>query len=242
MAGHSKWAQIKRQKGVTDKKRGALFSKLSAAITIAARGGSDPETNFQLRLAIDKAKQANMPKDNIERAIDRATGAGGVAIEEIMFEAYGPGGSAFLIETATDNRNRSVGEIRATLNKYNGKLAESGSVSYLFNKLGQLIITEKNLDEAELAAIEAGAQEIERLGSELFVYTAPTELEQVRRELDKANIESNEVSFEWQAINPIKLEDRDTAKKIITLLENLEDLADVNRVFGNFEIDETLLD
>ncbi len=242
MAGHSKWAQIKRQKGVADVKRGALFAKLASAITIAARGGADPEMNFQLRIAIDKAKAANMPKDNIERAIERASGAGGVTMEEIMFEAYGPGGTAFLIETATDNRNRTVGEIRAVLNRADGKLAETGSVAYLFKKFGQIIFEKLNPDEVELAAIDAGAVEIEHDDGQVFVYTDPKELEAVRKNLENIGFVSHDVGFEWQPTGMVPIADKEIAQKVVRLAEALEDLDDVTRVSGNFQIDPKLLD
>lgn len=242
MAGHSKWAQIKRQKGVADQKRGALFAKLATAITIAAHNGTDPEMNFQLRIAVDKAKAANMPKDNIERAIERASGAGSTAMVEILFEAYGPGATAFLIETTTDNRNRTVGEIRAVLNRTDGKLAESGSVAYLFKKFGQIIFEKLNPDEVELAAIDAGAAEIEHEDGQVFVYTDPKELETVRKNLERAGFLSNDVGFEWQPTATVPIADKEIAEKVIRLAEALEDLDDVTRVSGNFYIDAKLLD
>jgi len=241
MAGHSKWAQIKRQKGVTDQKRGAAFAKLANGITVAARNGTDPEMNFQLRIAIDKAKAANMPKDNIERAIERAKGSSGSSMEEILFEAYGPGGTALIIETATDNRNRTVGDVRATLNKFGGKLAESGSVGYLFKKLGQIIFEKLNPDEVELAAIDAGAVDIEHDDGQVFVYTDQKELEAVRKTLENIGFISNEISFEWQPITTIKIDDEQIAQKVLKLSEMLEELDDVVRVSGNFDIDKELL-
>jgi len=242
MAGHSKWAQIKRQKGVADQKRGALFSKLARAITIAAKNGPDPEMNFQLRMAIDTAKQANMPKENIDRAIEKVTGAGAEAIEDIIYEAYGPGGTAFIIETATDNRNRAVGEIKAVLTRNGGKLAESGSVSYLFKKVGQIVLGGVDLDEAELAAIDAGAQDIERGEKELFVYTAANELERVRKNLESAGFASNEVSLEWLPNSPVPVSDKETAEKVLRLSELLEEIEDVSKVYGNFDIEGSLLE
>lgn len=238
MAGHSKWAQIKRQKGVADQKRGALFAKLASAITIAARNGADPEMNFQLRIAIDKAKAANMPKDNIERAVERASGAGGALMEEITFEAYGPGGTAFLIETATDNRNRTVGEIRAVLNKFGGKLAETGSVAYLFKKFGQIVFEKLNPDEVELAAIDAGAMEVEHEGGQVFIYTEPKELEAVRKNMENLGFVSHDIGFEWQPTKSVPIIDSAAAQKVLKLAEALEDLDDVTRVSGNFELPE----
>lgn len=235
MAGHSKWAQIKRGKGVADQKRSAVFSKLASGISIAARQGTDPEMNFQLRIAIDKAKAANMPKDNIERAIERAKGAGGSGLEEIIFEAYGPAGTAFIIETATDNRNRTIGDVRAVLNKYGGKLAEAGSVGYLFKKRGLIILSEAN-EAAELAAIEAGAEDFSELDGKLFVYTAPTELENVRQKLQTATFVPSEISFELEPTVTIPISDPDLAKKVIKLSETLDEVDDVTNVASNFEI------
>jgi len=242
MAGHSKWAQIKRQKGVADARRSAVFGKLANAITIAARNGTDPEMNFQLRIAIDRAKAANMPKDNIERAIDRAKGAGANALEEITFEAYGPGGTAFIIEAATDNRNRTVGEIRATLNKFDGKMAETGSVGYLFKRRGLIVLKATDIEVAELAAIEAGAEDFESTGDELYLYTDPKELESVRQNLRAAGFEPQEVSFEQTALTTIPLEDPTTAQRAINLSEALEEIDDVTAVHSNFDLKADLVE
>jgi len=236
MSGHSKWSQIKRQKGVADSKRSAAFGKLGSAITVAARAGADPEMNFQLRIAVDKARAANMPKDNIERAIERAKGVGANALEEIIFEAYGPGGTAFIIESATDNRNRTIGEIRAALNKYDGKLAESGAVGYLFKKLGLIIAPAGAEPETtELSAIEAGAADVDIQDDQVYVTTEPTELETVRRNLAQAGIESNEISFEWQPTASITL-DQTATEKAMKLYEALDSIEDVTKVSSNFEI------
>lgn len=238
MSGHSKWSQIKHQKGAADAKRSAAFGKLAAAVTIAARGGADPAMNFQLRIAVDKAKAANMPKDNIDRAIDRATGAGAGGLEEILFEAYGPSGTAFLIETATDNRNRTISEIRAVLNKYDGKLAESGSVGYLFKKRGQIVLETADIEAAELAAIDAGAQDVEADGTTVFIYTDPKELEVVRRNL--TGLETSEVSFEYHPTSTVPVTDEKLAEKIIKLSEALEEIADVTKVSSNFDVPDNL--
>lgn len=236
MSGHSKWASIKRQKGVADAKRGATFAKLAKAITVAARNGVDPEMNFQLRIAVDKAKAANMPKDNIERAIDRVKGPGAAALEEVVFEGYGPGGTAFLIETATDNRNRTVGEIRAALNKNGGKLAESGSVGYLFKKRGQIILDNVNAEEAELAAIDAGAEDVEAEGVSVFVYTDPKELQAVRKNLETAGFASNEIGFEFHPLSTIPITDQGATEKVMRLSEMLDDIDDVTNVHSNVDI------
>jgi YebC/PmpR family DNA-binding regulatory protein len=239
MSGHSKWAQIKRQKGAADQKRGATFSKLSNLITLAARNGSDPNMNFQLRMAVDQAKAANMPNDNIKRAIERATGVGANALENILFEAYGSGGIAFLIESATDNRNRATSEIRAILNKYDGKLAQAGSVAYLFRQRGLLTyeVEQSKVEELELSAIEAGADDVcqEQIG--VFVYTNPKELDQVRQYLEGVGFKSANLELIWEPISTITV-DKEKADKLITVSQLLEDLDDVTRVFSNFEIDQ----
>lgn len=237
MSGHSKWASIKRAKGVTDQKRGVTFSKLANLITLAARNGADPSMNFQLRMAIDQAKAANLPNDNIKRAIDRASGVGANAIENILFEAYGPDGIAFLIESATDNRNRATGDIRAILNKMGGKLAESGAVSYLFKHRGLLIYAtpEDKVEELELAAIEAGAEDINQDNGKVLVYTNPKELDQVRKNLADQGYTSEEMELTWEPTSTIQVEN-DKGEKLIKLSEMLEDLDDVNRVSSNFDI------
>lgn len=238
MSGHSKWASIKRSKGVADSKRSAVFSKLSSGITIAARAGSDPTMNFMLRVAIDKAKAANMPKDNIERAIERAAGIGANALQEQTYEAYGPGGSAIIIETATDNNNRTIGEIRAVLNRHNGKLAENGSVAYLFKKRGQIILpVQNNLDDLELALIDAGAADYEVEGDQLYAYTDPKDLEPVRHRLAEQNITIEDFGFELHPTTSIHITDPELAQKIMNLYEALEDLSDVTNVTGNCEFD-----
>lgn len=242
MAGHSKWAQIKRQKGVADQRRGAAFSKLANTITIAAKNGADPEMNFQLRIAIDKAKAANMPKDNIQRAIDKAIGSGGqAALEGVVYEAYGPGGTAYMIETASDNRNRTVGEIRATLNKFDGKLAETGSVAYLFRKRGVIVVETTDIENAELAAIDAGAEDTEAGKDALIVYTDPKELESVRQNLVTAGFSPNDVALEFNPSTTVSVTDPTIAKKVVALSETLDELDDVVTVSSNFDIDENLL-
>ncbi|HSX42186.1 MAG TPA: YebC/PmpR family DNA-binding transcriptional regulator [Candidatus Saccharimonadales bacterium] len=242
MSGHSKWASIKRSKGAADQKRGAVFSKLAKAISVAARHGADPAMNFALRIAIDQAKAANMPKDNIERAIERASGKDGTALEEITFELYGPGGTAFLVETASDNHNRTISDIRAVLNKHGGKLAETGSVGYLFKKLGTIVIETADAEAIELAAIDAGAADVEQhenpaneLGTgQVVVSTDPKELEHVRRRLAEQNIEG-EAGFEWQPLSHVSVAG-EMAAKVIKLAEVLDDLDDVTAVHSNFEI------
>ncbi|QQG50319.1 MAG: YebC/PmpR family DNA-binding transcriptional regulator [Candidatus Berkelbacteria bacterium] len=242
MSGHSKWAQIKRQKGVADARRSATFGKLTCAITIAARQGADPTMNFQLRIAIDKAKAANMPKDNIERAIDRGKGGAAGGLEEMSLEAYGPGGTAYLIEAATDNRNRTISEVRAHLNKFDGKLAESGAVKYLFKHVGQIIYETDKPEELELSAIDAGATDVEQDGGTVVVTTEPKGLEAVRRNLEELGYESNEVGLEWHPTATVPVTDPAIAKKVIHLSEALDVLDDVTHVSSNFDVPAELIE
>jgi YebC/PmpR family DNA-binding regulatory protein len=198
--------------------------------------------NFQLRIAIDKAKAANMPKDNIQRAVDKATGAGGQAtLDEVVYEAYGPGGTAFMIETASDNRNRTVGEIRATLNKFDGKLAETGSVAYLFKKRGVLVLEANDVEAAELAAIEAGAEDFEASDGHVLVFTDPKQLEAVRRSLAEQGLTANEASLEFHPLAAVPVTDVTLAKRVVTLSEALDELDDVVTISSNFDVDENLL-
>jgi len=234
MSGHSKWASIKHQKGVADAKRAGVFTKLANAITVAARAGADPTMNFQLRLAIDRAKAANMPRTNIDRAIARAAGPGAGAIEEVVYEAYGPGGAAILIEVATDNKNRAIAEIKSVLNKYGGKLAGAGAVSYLFEKKGQIIISsgEKPADEVEMDIIESGAEDYEKSDNEYLVYTQPVVLESVKKILEDKSYEINEAKLLWEPKQQVTL-DEETSQKVINLLEALDSLDDVTSVSSN---------
>src|SRR5256886_12207419 len=188
MSGHSKWSQIKRQKGANDVKRGAIFTKMTREIMLAAReGGGDPEGNFRLRLAMDRARAVNVPIANIQRAIDRATGGvEGAQVESIVYEGYGPGGVSIMVEAATDSRNRTAAEVRAAFTRHNGKLGESGSVQWLFEQKGVIEIDAKgkDADEIELQAIDAGAEDVEHDGDLVTVYTPPNRFEAVRKALD----------------------------------------------------------
>ncbi len=246
MSGHSKWATIKRAKGAADAKRSSVFTRLANTISIAARqGGGDPSMNFMLRIAVDKAKQGNMPKENIERAIKRGTGEGGTArIEDIMYEAYGPGGTGMLIEAATDNRNRTSAEVKAVFNKIGGKLAESGSVAYQFKKRGVLNfpLEGKDGEEAELAAIEAGAKDVEVAGNEMTVYAEVKETDKVRQAMTEAGYEASEVNLSWEPTTMIAVGDEKTAAQILKLMSNLEDLDDVTSVSSNFDISDEILE
>ncbi|MFC1617957.1 YebC/PmpR family DNA-binding transcriptional regulator [Patescibacteria group bacterium] len=235
MSGHSKWSTIKRKKGATDAKRGAVFTKIANMITITAReGGGVVANNPRLAVAIEKARQANMPKNNVERAIKRGTGElEGVQIESLQIEAYGPEGSAFIIEAITDNKNRTISEVRNILSSNNGKMAESGSVAYQFAKKGVIRIAGNgNLDEVELAAIDAGAEDTNITDKSLAVYTAPSDLQTVKEKLKNATIESAEIEYLPQ--NPVDIAG-DNETKINNLASALNEHDDVNDVYSNVE-------
>jgi len=243
MSGHSKWSQIKRQKGANDVKRGAIFTKMGREISVAARaGGGDPDGNFRLRLAIERARALNMPLDTIKRAIEKATGGGeGEQFEEITYEGYGPGGVAILIETATDNRNRTAADVRSILTKAGGQLAGAGSVAWQFEQRGVITLAPGgDADEMALIAIDAGADDVDSSGEQVEVFTKPHDLEAVRRSLESAGlkIESAELSMTPQ--NTIELE-LGKARQALRLIELLEDQDDVQRVTSNFEIPEELM-
>jgi YebC/PmpR family DNA-binding regulatory protein len=240
MSGHSKWAQIKRQKGVADAKRGQLFTKLGREIAVAARDGADPAGNARLRLAVQRARDANMPMDTIERAIKRAAGAGDAAnFHEVSYEGYGPSGVAVLVEALTDNRNRAAAEIRSVFNRGGGNLGESGSVRWLFDERG-IITAELNgmdPDELALAAIDAGADDVQTYDEGIEIYTEPTRLEEVRSALDAAGIAvtSSEVTMVPKVT--VQLDDQ-AAQQTLRLLERLEELDDVQRVYSNSDVSE----
>ena len=244
MSGHSKWSTIKRQKGANDAKRGAVFTKVAREIMVAARaGGGDPDANFRLRLAMDKARSVNMPLDNIKRAIERATGAGeGYQFEEIVYEGYGPGGVAVLVEAATDNRNRTAADVRSIFSKAGGQLAGSGAVAWQFEPRGLITVpaTSADADAVALAAIDAGADDVDTSDAErVEVYTTPSELEHVRKALDRAgiSIESAESAMVAKQHVPV---DENRARQNLRLVEMLEDLDDVQRVTANFDIPEEI--
>lgn len=244
MSGHSKWSQIKRQKGAADIKRGAVFSKLTNAIILAARSGGDPSANFQLKMAIEKARAANMPKENIERAIKRGTGAlEGAKIEEILYETIGPGNIGILIEVATDNRNRTNSEIKNLLSSFGGKLTGAGAVTYQFERMGKFLIDlkDKNQEELELQVIDAGAQDFEEQEDVLAVYTKSNELEKVKKAIEGQGAEAREPMLSWEPKNMITIADKDQGAKILKLMEQIETLADVTAVYANFDIPKELL-
>jgi YebC/PmpR family DNA-binding regulatory protein len=245
MSGHSKWSTIKHQKGAADAKRGKVFTKLGHAITVAAReGGGDPIMNARLALAIEMAKKQNMPKDNIDRAIKRATGElGGAAAEDVNYEGYGPGGTAIFIEGLTDNRNRTSGEIRAVFNKLGGKLGETGSVAYLFQKRGVITVEAagKSADDLEVAVIESGADDYELLDGELAVYTDPKELQSVKVSLEAAGLPIAQAELRYEPNQTIQITDPKVASQIIRIMNALEDLDDVTNVTSNFDVDEATM-
>jgi len=246
MAGHSKWAQIKRKKAATDAKRGKIFTKLIREITVAARlGGGNPENNPRLRAAIAAARAENMPKENIERAIKRGTGEldGGVNYEEITYEGYGPGGVAVLIEAMTDNRNRTIAEIRRIFSRCNGNLGESGCVSWMFEKKGLIVVDKDKVDEDTLmeVALEAGAEDIKEGEREYEVITSPKDLEGVKKALADHGIEYQMAEITMYPQTVVKLEGKE-AEQMLRLMEMLEDNDDVQRVYANFDIPEKAME
>jgi YebC/PmpR family DNA-binding regulatory protein len=241
MSGHSKWSTIKRQKGVNDSKRSAMFTKV--AREIARAGGGDPDANYRLRLAMDKARSINMPADNIKRAIEKATGGGdGVEYEEIVYEGYGPGGVALLVEAATDNRNRTAAEVRSIFAKTGGQLAGSGAVAWQFEPRGLITVAREGTDpdEVALAAIDAGAADVDTDADPIEIYTEPGDLEAVRKALDAAGVNVESAEQAMLARQTVSL-DADHVRKALRLVELLEDLEDVQRVTANVDIPEELL-
>lgn len=245
MSGHSKWSSIKHKKAAADAKRGKLFSKLSRAITVAAReGGPDPAANATLAAAIQKAKDYSMPKDNIERAIQRgAGGSEGEAYETVTYEGYGPAGVAVLVEAMTDNRNRTAAEVRNIFNRNNGKLGETGSVAWLFERKGSIVVDAKAVDEDELmtVAIEAGAEDVNQDESTYEIVTDPGDLMMVRKALEDAGIVFQSAELAMLPKTTVKLEQSD-AKKMLRLMDALEDNDDVQEVHANFDISEEVLE
>lgn len=246
MSGHSKWAQIRRSKGVNDARRGQLFTRLGREIVVAVRegGSGDPAANFRLRMAVQRARDANMPMENIERTIKRALGGGeGAQLEEITYEGYGPGGTAMLVQTLTENRNRTVAEVRNAFNRNAGNMGESGSVDWLFENKGviEVEIQGHDPDELSLEAIDMGADDVEPVGADdetLIIYTDPSELEKVRQALEAKKY--NVVKAESTLIpkSKITLTDEKVAYQVMRLVEKLEDLDDVQNVYTNADIPE----
>lgn len=235
MSGHSKWSTIKRQKGAADAKRGALFTKLGNQIAVAARGGADPTMNASLALAIEKAKAANMPLANIDRAIARVTDKSAAQLTEVMYEGYGPGGVGILVECATDNLNRTYPEVRNAFNKKGGNIAESGAVAFLFTRKGSIRVNAIG-DDAVLAILDAGAEDVEESDGELQVYTEPKDLARVRDAIKSAGLEITEAELIYRPNNTIEISDADTARKVMNLMDALDELDDVVETHTNFDI------
>ena len=235
MSGHSKWETIKRQKGANDAKRGVLFTKLGNQIAIAARGGTDPTTNFSLRIAIDAAKASNMPMSNIERAIQRVADKSAAQVEEVVYEGYAPGGVAVLIECATDNRNRTFPEVRHAFTKCGGAIAEPGSVAFQFSRKGIIRVSAKG-DDALMAALDAGAEDAVESADEIIVYTDPKELAHVRSAITDAGFTVAEAVLSYVPNNVIEITDQETARKIVRLIDTLDELDDTVQTYSNFEI------
>lgn len=246
MAGHSKWANIKHRKGAVDAKRGKVFTKLIKEITVAARlGGGDPAANPRLRSAIASAKSVNMPKDNVERGIKKGTGElEGVNYEEILYEGYGPGGVAVLVECMTDNRNRTVAEIRSFFSKAGGNMGESGCVAWMFDKKGSILVDKENVEEEKLMdlAIEAGAEDVVDDGNVFQVMTAPEDFDAVRESLEGEEVAFIEASVSMIPKNEIEVPDEKTATQLMRLLDNLEDCDDVQNVHANFDISDEIME
>ncbi len=245
MAGHSKWAGIKHKKAIVDSRRGKLFTKLARHITVAAKsGGGDVAGNPALALAVQKAKDASMPKDNIQRAIDKGTGAGADAetFEDVLYEGYGPGGVALLIEALTDNRNRTGSDVRHLLSKHGGNLGEPGSVAYLFDKKGVVVVSADRYTEDDLiVAVDAGAEDIEIDDDVFEVLTEPADLQAVRGALEEAGVEFETAEVLWRPKTRVEV-DEDTATRLLRLIDALDDNDDVDEVHANFDAPADVLE
>lgn len=246
MSGHSKWSTIKRKKGANDAKRGKMFTKLIKEITIAAKmGGGDPEGNPRLRSAVTAAKGENMPKDNIDRAIKKGTGdLGGAIYEEILYEGYGPGGVAVLVETMTDNKNRTVADIRHFFAKSGGNLGESGCVAWMFDQKGTITVAKDGTTEEEMMdlALEAGAEDVVEEDDSFQIITAPEAFNDVVEQLEKAKIKFTEATISMIAKNTIDVTEEKAARSLLKLLDNLEDHDDVQKVHANFDITDEMME
>lgn len=246
VAGHSKWANIKHKKAKQDAQKGKIFTKLGRELIVAARaGGGDPNNNFRLKIAIENARAANMPNDNIQRAISKGTGGGeGENYEELRYEGYGPGGVAIMVDIMTDNRNRTAGEVRHIFSKHGGNLGETGCVSWMFETKGELIISKENCslseDDLMMIALEAGAEDLEENEDDFVITTAPDDLETVRQALIDEGIEISEAKTNQVPQNTIEISDLEQAKKVIRLFDLLEEHDDSQGVYGNFELADSI--
>lgn len=241
MAGHNKWSKVKHIKGPADAKRGKIFSKLSKEITLAARGGGNPDLNARLRSAILAARAQNMPNDTVDRAIKKGTGElGGAAIEEIVYEGYGPGGVAMMIEVATDNRNRSAQDMRTIFTKNNGTFAEAGSVAYMFARRGEIRLDQATFseDQATELALEAGADDVTNDGEDWILYTTFEQLFQVGSALRDKNVTPKSQKFIYHPANSLTIDDATVAQQLVRLYDALDDYDDTQNVFANFELSE----
>lgn len=247
MSGHSKWSSIKRQKGIADQKRGQVFTKLAGTITLAVRQGGgvgDPTQNFKLRLAIEKARASNMPKENIERAIEKGKGAGkGDTFDEVVYEGFSPGGVAVIVEAATDNKLRTNGEVKNIFDKNGGSIGVPGTVAYLFAQKGLITASKggKTSDEIFLLAADSGAEDIEEAGESVLVYTRPEDVAKVKDQLVSSGIVVSEFELTRAPVSTTAVTDSETAKKVLAFLERLENLDDVQKVYANFEMSDALL-
>jgi len=241
LSGHSKWSTIKRKKAVTDARRGKIFTQVIREITVAAKmGGGSPETNSRLRLAVDKAKACNMPSDNIKRAIQKGTGElPGASYEDAVYEAYGPGGVAIIIETVTDNKNRTISDVRHILERHNGKIAVSGSVAFQFHKKGIILVPKSVVPEDDLLSIilDAGAEDMKTEGDEYNIICTPDSFEAVKQAIEAKNIKIESAEIHLIADNNVKVEGKD-AENVLKLMEALEEHDDVQKVHANFDIDD----
>jgi YebC/PmpR family DNA-binding regulatory protein len=246
MSGHSKWSTIKRKKGAIDAKRGQIFTRLIKEITVAARaGGGDVEGNSRLRTAVAAAKTENMPKDNIARAIKKGTGEiAGEIYDEIMYEGYGPGGVAVLVLCMTDNRNRTVADVRHFFAKNNGNLGESGCVSWMFEKKGLILVDKKNTSEEKLMdmALEAGAEDVVEEEAEFQIHTSPDDFDNVRAALEAGGLTFLDASVSMIPKTTVEVTDEKIARSLLKLMESLEDHDDVQNIYSNFDIDDTLME
>jgi len=240
MSGHSKWSTIKRAKEATDAKRGAVFTKLGNQIALAAKGGTDPDTNSALALAVERAKAANMPLNNIQRAIDRVADKSAAQLQEVVYEGYGPGGTGIIIEAATDNKNRTFPEVRTAMTKNGGTMAEPGSVAFQFARKGVIRVAASG-EDALLEILDAGAEDAIEEDGEIVVYTAATDLAKVREALKSAGLEVKDADLQYVPNNTIEITDAEVARKIMKVMDALDDLDDVTNVHSNFDIDEKLL-
>lgn len=243
MSGHSKWASIKHQKGIKDARRGASFTKFANLISVAARGGADPDSNFKLRLAVDLARKSGVPNANIERAIKRGSGQDdGGTFEEVTYEGYGPGGAAVIVETATDNRNRTAPEVRSAFSKHGGSLGTPNSVAFQFTQRGVIVAPATDMDQATMDAIEAGAEDVEEGEGQIIVYTKPTDLDAVRKAMAAAKYEIEKAELSFEPNTTVEIADEATARKLMKLMDALDDLDDVTNTYSNFDISPDLMD